>query len=49
MCIHITHNPGSSVLLEMKHLLDDVKHQFSQVLLPVDSITKQQGLLGKGQ
>ena len=37
------------MLLEVKHLLDDIKHRFFQVLLPVDSITKQQSLLGKGQ
>ena len=38
---------SSLQLLEVKQFLDYVKDQFSQVLLPADTITKQ-GLLGKG-
>ena len=37
----------SSLLLEVNQFLQYVKDKFSEVLLPVESITKQ-GLLGKG-
>ena len=37
----------SSLLLEVNNFLDYVQDKFSEVLLPVDTITKQ-GLLGKG-
>ena len=37
----------SSLNLEVNHFLCYVQDKFSEVLLPVDSITKQ-GLLGKG-
>ena len=37
----------SSLLLEANQFLQYVKEKFSEVLLPVESITKQ-GLLGKG-
>ena len=38
---------SSLQLLGVKQFLDYVKDQFSQILLPADTITKQ-GLLGKG-
>ena len=37
----------SSLLLEVNNFLDYVQDKFSEVLLPVDTITKE-GLLGKG-
>ena len=37
----------SSLLLEVNHILHYVQEKFSEVLLPVDTITKE-GLLGKG-
>ena len=37
----------NSLLLEVNHFLYYVQDKFSEVLLPVDTITKQ-GLLGKG-
>ena len=37
----------SSLQLEVNHFLYYVQDKFSEVLLPVDTITKQ-GLLGKG-
>ena len=37
----------NTLLLEVSHFLDYVQEKFSEVLLPVDTITKQ-GLLGKG-
>ena len=46
--VEIIKSKGSTLqLLDADQFLDYVKNSFSEVLLPVDTITKQ-GLLGKG-
>ena len=47
LCLAAIRNSQSSLLLETNQFLQYVKEKFSEVLLPVESITKQ-GLLGKG-